>query len=60
MNRKAAAENREELEAMNAGRSVPGSRGSVTYNIHTFDLDDAMRELSRREAQHAQTYLGAR
>ena len=60
VNRKAAAENREELEAMNAGRSVPGSRGSVTYNIHTFDLDEAMRELSRREAQHAATYLGGR
>ena len=60
VNRKAAAENRAELEAMNAGRSVPSRGGSVTYNIHTFDLDDAMRELSRREAQHAQTYLGAR
>ena len=60
VNRKAAAENRAELEAMNSGRSVPSRGGSVTYNIHTFDLDDAMRELSRREAQHAQTYLGAR
>ena len=60
VNRKAAAENRAELEAMNAGRSVSSRGGSVTYNIHTFDLDDAMRELSRREAQYAQTYLGAR
>ena len=60
VNRRAAQENREELEAMNSGRSVPSRGGSVTYNIHTFDLDDAMRELSRREAQHAQTYLGAR
>lgn len=60
VNRKAAAENRNELEAMNSGRSVSSRGGSVTYNIHTFDLDEAMRELSRREAQHAQTHLGAR
>ena len=60
VNRKAAAQNREELEAMNSGRSVSSRGGSVTYNIHTFDLDEAMRELSRREAQHAQTHLGAR
>lgn len=60
VNRRAAQENREELEAMNSGRSVSSRGGSVTYNIHTFDLDEAMRELSRREAQHAQTHLGAR
>lgn len=60
VNRRAAAENREELEAMNSGRSVSSRGPSVTYNIHTFDLDEAMRELSRREAQHAQTHLGAR
>ena len=60
VNRRAAAENREELEAMNSGRSVSSRGGSVTYNIHTFDLDEAMRELARREAQHAQTFMGAR
>lgn len=60
VNRRAAAENRAELEAMNSGRSVSSRGPSVTYNIHTFDLDEAMRELSRREAQHAQTHLGAR
>ena len=60
VNRRAAQENRAELEAMNSGRSVSSRGGSVTYNIHTFDLDEAMRELSRREAQHAQTFVGAR
>lgn len=61
VNRRAAAENRDQLEAMNSGRSIRAGGGAqVTYNIHTFDLDDAMRELSRKEAQHAQTHLGAR
>lgn len=60
VNRKAAAENRDVLEAMNAGRSVSGSGPQVTYNIHTFDLDEAMTVLARREAQRAQTFVGAR
>ena len=60
VNRKAAAQNREALEAMNAGRTVTPSGGGATYNIYTFSLDEAMSELSRKEAQHAQTFLGAR
>ena len=60
VNRQAAAQNRELLEAMNSGQPVQPSGGGVTYNIHTFDLDEAMKVLSRREAQHAQTWMGAR
>lgn len=60
VNRRAAAENREQLEAMNSGKSVRGGGPQVTYNIQTFSLDEAMRELSRKEAQHAQTFMGAR
>ena len=60
VNRQAAAQNRELLEAMNSGQPVQPTGGGVTYNIHTFDLDEAMKVLSRREAQHAQTWMGAR
>lgn len=61
VNRRAAAQNRDLLEQINAGRTVPqSSGGGVTYNIYAFDLDEAMARTSRREAQHAQTYMGAR
>ena len=60
VNRKAAAQNRDMLEAMNSGQPVAPAGQGVTYNIYAFDLDEAMARTSRREAQHAQTYMGAR
>ena len=60
VNRKAAAQNRDVLEAMNSGQPVAPAGQGVTYNIYAFDLDEAMARTSRREAQHAQTYMGAR
>lgn len=34
--------------------------GGATYNVYANDLDEAMKRLRLREAQRAQTYMGAR
>ena len=34
--------------------------GGATYNVYANDLDEAMKRLKMREAQRAQTYMGAR